>query len=256
MTKKSQRKSVEPISRDDIPRVTVTLTDETAWITRHGPSGEALLTYPARMQDISNAFNRFGACTGLLSADTLFWSSTGGVLRVGIWIEPGKHDILLRGKKLERLTLPLPGLVFIGEGCQYSVYAATQRPAETTDLLYHCPLPNVHENGQICQGNVKFPRCAPDAMTEAIRLFFGSEFNYDLAGKDLIDLLRSLNRRRAFPEKSLRRYGAIGDVIANKIESDDAPFGLDDDDGGGNVRFDDDVWGNEEEEEEEEEDED
>ena len=57
--------------------------------------------------------------------------------------------------------------------------------------LYHCPTPNVHPNGLICQGSAPFPACASDTVEQALSLFLeDSLFNGDLVA----------NRCRSFPE--------------------------------------------------------
>jgi hypothetical protein len=212
------RKTNAPtLERDDVPRVTITLTDETCWLTRHDRCGAPAATYPVDAASIANAFNQFGACTGLLAPETLFWRSRGGQLRIGIWIEPRKHTIHLRtGARLDDLLVPLPGCVFVGSGTHYQIFAATQRPVKDTDPVCQCPLPNVYPDGHICAGSVPFPKCAPGTIGAAAAMFFESEFNHDLAGQATIELLKILHGQRTFPLDQLRRVGTIGEVMADR----------------------------------------
>jgi PRTRC genetic system protein B len=204
------------LERDDIPRMTLTLTDETIWLTRHDRAGAPAATYPVTAANVANAFNQFGADTGLLAENTLFWQSRGGQLRLGIWIAPGKRTLRLRtGKRLDILTLPLPGLVFVGNGTQYRIFAAKQRPQKATDAIFQCPLPNVYGDGKICAGNVPFPKCDASTIGIALGLFFDSEFNHDLAGEETITLLKSLRNKRAFPLSALKNVSTMGDVLTD-----------------------------------------
>jgi PRTRC genetic system protein B len=196
---------------DNIPRVTVTLTDEACWITRHDRSGAPGLTYPAAITDICNAFNRFGASTGLLPVDTLFWSAHSGVLQLGVYLPPARRAVTLHVKaRPETLRVPLPGLLFVGEGTTYKVFAVKERPTTGREALYHVPLPNVHLTGDVCAGTVQFPVASSAAMAHAVELFFDSLFNSDLSGGKvrsgaLLPLLRKLSRNRSarFPAAQL-----------------------------------------------------
>jgi PRTRC genetic system protein B len=248
---------------DMVPRVTLTLTDETIWLTRHDRCGAAAATYPVSMVEVSNAFNRFGARTGLLPADALFWSSIAGSLRLGIWLNPAIRALRIgRGKKVETLRVPLPGLVFVGQGKQYSIYAAQKRPMTDRAQLYQAPLPNVHQNGSICAGNVQFPAASGETIGQAVEMFFESLFNYDLAdGKlrndaNLITFLRGLRKARAFPidrlapsPVTLREVMGMASTNGERTNGYHDPVG---DENDNEIRFDEDVWGNEIDEEDEE----
>jgi len=210
---------------DRIPRVTVTLTDEACWITRHDRTGAPALTYPAAIGEVCNAFNQFGASTGLLPPDTLFWSSRGGVLHIGVWLSPARRTIRLQvTEEVETLTAPLPGLMVVGQGTQYSVFALTERPTTGREMMYQAPLPNVHENGAVCAGNVQFPAASAEMMGQAVALFFESLFNHDLSGGrirtgELLPFLRKLSRSKAgtFPADQLVATGVtVNEFIRGK----------------------------------------
>lgn len=167
---------------DRTPRFTITVTDESCWLTRHDLKGKPATTYPVSMSSLGGAFNAFEASTGLLPENVLFWQRRHDAERVAIWLPPARRTITWRsGKRAEKLSVPLPGFVFIGAGVQYAIFAAPQRPASERDTLYTAPLPNVHADGTICAGNVEFPRCTLGTIQQAADLFFGSEFNHDLS---------------------------------------------------------------------------
>lgn len=247
---------------DRVPRVTVTLTDETCWVTRHDRTGAPGVTYPASIVEVSNAFNQFGAATGLLPPDTVFWSARGGVMRIGVWLPPARQTIHLQVKaNPEALTVPLPGLMFVGQGTQYTVFALTERPTSGHEMLYMAPLPNVHDNGAICAGNVKFPVAEPGTMAQAAELFFESLFNNDLVGGkirngELLPFLRKIGRAKAFPSDQLVETGVtvnefISGARAQSANVYDGDWGGEFDEDG-EFRFDPDVWGNDDDGDEEE----
>jgi PRTRC genetic system protein B len=217
---------VPPEALDCTPRATITLTDETVWLTRHDERGSPVATYPVAANDVAAAFNVFGADTGLLPEHTLFWQMRGGQMRVGVWLPPAKRTIqFAAGRRAVTLTIPLPGFVFVGQGTRYWIHAASKRPATARDWLYLAPLPNVHDDGSICAGTVKFPKkCTPGTISEAARLFFESEFNHDLGASkvqgwsgSLLGFLKSLNRQRQFPAERLAPSAlTIGDVVGQR----------------------------------------
>lgn len=219
MSKRNGKNKFE-IEQDNVPRVTITLTDESVYLTRHDRTGAPGATYPVSAAGIANAFNLFGASTGLLPPDTLFWQSTRGQPRIGVWVAPGVRTLAMRRKRLEHWRVPLPGLVFVGNAKQYTVFAAAERPSREADRLYHCPLPNVYDDGRICPGNVPFPACGPGTMAQAIALFFESEFNHDLAGHATIELLKSLRGKGEFPIGRLRAAGTMGEIITGERSRD------------------------------------
>jgi PRTRC genetic system protein B len=238
--------------------VTITLTDETVWLTRHDARGAPAATYPVSAGDVASAFSDFGASTGLLPADTLFWHSERGQLRIGVWLLPCARRIIFEnGRRAEHLTVPLPGLVFAGQGMQYWIFAAPERPANERAPLYHAPLSNVYPSGLICAGNVRFPKCTPGAIGQAVALFFESHFNHDLGeGKvkragGLLKFLRAIQRETSFPVEELQpAHVTVSDLMAVELEKArlDERDDEDEDDVWGeedNVAFDDDVWVNE-----------
>lgn len=204
---------------DRTPRYTITVTDETCWLTRHDLKGKPASTYPVNLADLGAAFNAFEASTGMLPDGVLFWQRTAQSERVAIWLPPARRKIAWRsGKRVQRLNVPLPGFVFAGAGTQYSIFAAMKRPAKQSNAIYIAPLPNVHGDGHICAGNVDFPRCSLDTIHAAADLFFASEFNHDLSsGKlaslarngaptkedSLLNIYRSLDGAKRFPEQRL-----------------------------------------------------
>lgn len=177
---------------DRTPRFTITVTDETCWLTRHDLKGKPATTYPVNMADLGAAFNAFEASTGLLPDGVLFWQRNAQTERIAIWLPPARRTITWRsGKRAEKLTVPLPGFVFVGDGAKYWIFAAEQRPASVQDVICKAPLPNVHEDGLVCAGNVEFPRCTLGTVHQAAELFFGSEFNHDLSSGKLASLARN-----------------------------------------------------------------
>jgi PRTRC genetic system protein B len=198
-----------PEALDATPRAAVVLTDESAWLARYDARGERTALYPVTAADVATAFNhRFGSSTGLLPEGVLFWQhTTGQGDRLGLWLPPARRTLRFGGR-IASLSLMLPGLVFVGCGARYWLYASPERPS-AAHRLYRAPLPNVHgHDGLICQGSVRFPKCTAATVRTAATLFFESEFNYDLldgnlVGDNPVKTLRSLSKAREFPARLL-----------------------------------------------------
>lgn len=183
--KRRTRDSTEPLpaeALDALPRVALVLTDETMYLTRFNARGGPVATYPVGANDVAGVFHGFGADTGLLPPDILFWQTRQGRVRIGLWLPPAVRALSFpRGRGHHVSKVPLPGFVFVGEGSQYRIFAAPSRPTKPADWLYHAPLPNVHDNGWICQGDVPFPKASLETLSQAAGLFFESHFTDHLS---------------------------------------------------------------------------
>lgn len=174
----------EPIQ---YPRARLDLYEEAVILTRY-EGADRRTSYPVAVDGLVAAFSRVPLSSGLLPANCLFWGRENGQTRIAIYV-PGQRWRLRTAERV--FDVPLPPLVFAGAGEQYRVFAVKRRPRQMPIELYHCPTPNVHSNGAICQGNTPFPVCANDTIGQALSLLLeGSLFNGDLAA----------NRCRSFPD--------------------------------------------------------
>lgn len=167
---------------DRTPRLALVFTEETVWETQFDPKGQPVVTFPVAAHDIASAFNSATADSGLLPEHSLFWQRRQGANRIGIWLPPQVWKLTFEaGRHARAIPVPLPGLVFVGHGHEYAVFAVKARPARSEDLLYRAPLPNVDPSGRICQGSAEFPVCSADKIQQAVRAFFESTFNSHLS---------------------------------------------------------------------------
>ncbi len=224
MTHKSVRAVREPpLSLDELPRLALLFTDESIFLHRFDERGAPIACYRVSPQAVAAALNPFGADTGLLSMDTLFWQSRGGDPRIGVWLPPARRALLYdTGGRARVLRVPLPGLVFVGHRSDYRVWAARGRPSNARDSLYLAPFPNLYPDGRVCKGSAPFPRCEGSTLAQAVRVFFESSFNADLSGgrvrnqrASLFQFWSGLQRRRSFPSDRLVSAGlTLGEVMS------------------------------------------
>lgn len=199
------------IVNDNLPLISVTLTEGDTFLTRYDGKGRPCQSYPVKIADVGMAL-RAGVSSGLLPPDVLFWQIVDNQCRMAIWIQPQIHGLTFnKGRRGQAMTVPMPGFVFVGHGTRYYLHAASTRPA-LGDRLFVAPLPNVFPGGLICAGNVDFPVCDPDTIASAAKIFFDSRFSNHLSERKikakvhetLEQKLRSLHGSQgAFPTKWL-----------------------------------------------------
>jgi PRTRC genetic system protein B len=208
-------------------KVRLDFYSETVLLTRFEEGG-ARTTYPAAVADLAAAFTGIPLSSGLLPPRTVFWSRAGDQDRIGIYRPARVQEVV--NVEAGKLTIPLPPLLFIGHGANYSVYALKGKPDSDDRALFHAPLPNVGTNGRVCRGDVAFPRCSRDAsqpmcsgatIRAALELLLSSRFNnHEVEGKsrrhpgDVRMLWQEIAGRRRFPVGDLVPMGlSLGDVI-------------------------------------------
>ena len=174
------------------PRARLDLYEEAVVLTRY-ESGGRRTSYPVAVDDVVAAFGRVPVASGLLPRNCLFWGRENGETQMAVYV-PGRRWRLQTAERT--FHVPLPPLVFAGAGApgvpgRYRAYAVKRRTQATPFELFHCPTPNVHPDGGVCQGSAPFPAVTGDTIQQALNLFLeGSLFNGDLAA----------NKCRSFPD--------------------------------------------------------
>ncbi|MCZ7671778.1 MAG: prokaryotic E2 ligase family D protein [Chloroflexi bacterium] len=102
--------------------------------------------YPVAVQDVVSACTEITLGSGFLPPNTLFWKQKA----LGLYIPARRWQVRTEKKPHH---VPMPPLVFVGQGRAYSIYAVKKRPLSAQTPLYHLPAPNVFKDGGICQGN-------------------------------------------------------------------------------------------------------
>jgi hypothetical protein len=219
------------------------------FVQREGPHRVAYKF--VSVADVARAFAWENADTGWLPRGLCRWGRT----RRGnfaVWhVPPATYSLQLhrlpeagemRSISLKRtaspfatVSVPLPGLVLIGSGRSYRVFALRDEFAPQAPL-YHAPLPNVYPSGEICFGANTPPALEqPFAIAAAWKLFLESPFNADLiSGKsrsypnDVRLLLLRLNGRRRFPPGELAPAGypsrTVEDALKNIVSECEDPL--------------------------------
>ncbi len=159
----------------------------------HDYAGDIVKTKLVSALDVAHALAReLDLSTGILPADTVWWSRTSTGVRVAVWREPRVWTVRLRESydaKPRRLRLPMPGLVFVCLPARQApyVFAAAARPRSVDDQLFHMPAYNVFTSGRICAGTHAFPADPARIPEEFFRSYFSAT----------ADLARGKSRRHA-----------------------------------------------------------
>lgn len=199
------------------------------------------------------AFNAQPVDSGWLPPGTVRWGEGAfGKYAVG-WLPPGVRRLLVevevteatkRAKKkkaprtqVEEVMVPLPGLVFMGMGREYFVWAVPGTSFDAASPVYHAPLSNVYNDGRICWGSSAPPEVSVETFGEACALFFSSTFNDHLMGRRCrsypndvrVQLLKlAADGAAEYPEDDLipfeHRYAnskaTIGEVVDSRVLRD------------------------------------
>src|ERR1051325_5970561 len=183
------------------------------------------------------AFSGIPVDSGWLRPELVRW----GDGRHGEWaiafIPPGVHELEITNEAegsspLERLHVPLPGLVWFGLGTQYYLWAVKTPQLEPYHEIYRAPLPNVYVDGKICWGLVRPPRATARTLFDAWDLFIKSTFNNHLASgkskrdrEDFRTVLRGVNEicfpptmERIEPDKMRGIYEYVVNGLVRQTE--------------------------------------
>lgn len=215
----------------------IELFDESIIMT-HFAGGKAVKAHEVAPDDLASAFSDIPLTTGLLPVNCLFFARSGSLTTIGIYQPPAMWKLRVVMAEEREYMVPLPGLVFVGRGRAYYVWAARGRigtadSADDTDSadggLYRAPFPNVYDTGRICPGNVTFPECGERTIWKALKLFLESDFNADLRnGKslrykdDVTQQWATLNCTGDYPLDDLvpsRSPDVVSDLLTMKWEA-------------------------------------
>ena len=183
------------------------------------------------------AFSRIGVDSGWLPPEVRRWGHTPRGEYAVMFVPAQKHTLRLvntwegrvPSKRLLKIDVPLPALVFAGIGTTYCLWACRTVPRPEA-AAHVAPLPNVGRDGHICFGDNHPPSAGPDTLTQAWKIFMSSPFNDHLIGdasraypRDVREQLLALAESRAdtYPVDDLVRYrtGTIHEAVQQMLAS-------------------------------------
>lgn len=134
-----------------------------------------------------------------------------GASTQGSWavqfIPPARHRLDL--DRLGKVSVPLPGLLFLGLETTYWLCATTTQTFDPAALCYYAPLSNVYDSLKICWGRNIPPIATAQTIATAWELFITSPFNEHLSyGKSRQHPQNIQTQLLALHQRSGRRYPA------------------------------------------------
>ena len=108
------------------------------------------------------------------------------------------------------LVVPLPGLLLLGAGQKYYLWATLDRAVSEKSKICAAPFPNLNSSGEICFGRNNAPECRLDTIESVWRMILDSPFNGHQAANrcrthpaDARELLINLDGKKNFPKTAL-----------------------------------------------------
>lgn len=171
---------------------------------------------------VREAFSEQTIASGWLPPGVQQWGMNAGGAWMVEWIPPGRQTITLLGPSMpqEPVSVPLPGLIFVGIGSTYTVWAVKEDTFTPTSSVYHAPFPNIRTDGSICFGTNEPPTVASATWAVAWQIFITSPFNGDLItgksrrhGGDIRQALCAVRKKPCYPTSDLIPFKsyAVGD---------------------------------------------
>lgn len=183
---------------------------------------ELTTTKMVSTRDIALAFlHEIPLDSGLLPENALWWSQGKEGIELALWQPPKVWRLALQlepFKPPRRMTLPMPGLIFVCSPARPPrVYAAKKRPKSLEDKIYHAPLFNIFNDGTTCPGTHKFPENVAEIPQSFMVSFFTATAQYKGRSKkypkDLLPLWEEIEGQKKYPLGDLVQIGKVKDIM-------------------------------------------
>lgn len=200
---------------------------EGQYLLRYQENGQIFSKFISS-EAVRNAFSQLPVDSGFLPSGIVRWGSTNKGTFIVKFIPATSNNefTFVEDSQNQILSLPLPGLVLIGIGRQYFLWAVKTKQFDPNAQVFHAPLPNINSWGAICFGNNFVPDVSTGTIEFVCQLFGSSPFNSDsVSGKskafpsDIRKQLHYLHKhqKRSYPLRDLvdypSRYKTIGELI-------------------------------------------
>ena len=130
---------------------------------------------------VKAAFDNVPLDSGFLPTNTICWGINGFGEYLVQYIPPHQQVITLTNltdNRLLTLTVPMPGIVFMGWDLHYWIWSVKDRQITPQTQLFSAPLPNVTNNdGAICFGTTPHSPCSASGIGRSWDGFWSSPFN-------------------------------------------------------------------------------
>ncbi len=149
----------------------------------------------------------FATVKELIPDNILYYDPRPGRLVLVWWQKPSERQ--LSGMYKRAVKYKCPSLIYVLKDDSISIYAmkGIKKPTLKT-ALYHLPVPNIHDDGMVCMGNVKKPKHTVE-ISELVKLwensFWLSKFDEGLISESEFKKLKQAIRMKV-PIKQLKPF--------------------------------------------------
>lgn len=139
---------------------------------------------PVAAESVRQAFSKQSIDTGWLPPGVNRWGNGNKGQWAVEWVAPNVYTLTLQLAGEERIiTVPMPSLIWFGQGSHFYIWAAKQKEFSPDAELFAAPLPNVTaSSGIICFGGKNRNRVEKGGFEKAWELFWAMAFNRDHSG--------------------------------------------------------------------------
>jgi PRTRC genetic system protein B len=178
---------------------------------------------------VRQAFSHEPVDSGWLPAGAVRWGTGSRGDWLAAYRPAARYRLLFAGDGQageQRLTVPLPGLVFLGVGAHYYLWAIREDEFMPSAELFHAPLPNAGHTGLICFGANPHPKVAGGGFEAAWKTFVESPFSdHHRGGKSrsfpddvMGQLLRLAGRgAKTYPRADLVALGCTAEEAVARV---------------------------------------
>jgi PRTRC genetic system protein B len=177
-----------------------------------------LLSEADTKEVLESLLERIPTHTGFIPSEVLSMSSKHIAWTVKGAVRPMYFRPRGTNKKIIKLNVPMPNLLFVATANGFSIaaYKGSRRPTEKTKL-YHAPLMNIYRDAGVCLGSANMPQQLSLDSRKAIEdIIFKTNFSHinheqtlslskTISDKAHLAFWRTLNKEKAtvFPNKAL-----------------------------------------------------
>jgi PRTRC genetic system protein B len=139
---------------------------------------------PIAAESVRQAFSKQSIDSGWIPPGVVRWGHGNKGQFMCEWIAPNVYTMTLQLAGEERLIIvPMPSLVWFGQGNNFYIWAAKQKHFTPDAELFAAPVPNVTaSSGIICFGGKNKNRVEKGGFEKAWELFWAMAFNRDHSG--------------------------------------------------------------------------
>lgn len=176
-------------------------------------AGKPLTTRQARnlFKYLNNTKGQSLTMKGSVPSGRLLYIDPNPATRRLVWWRPSEIRKLRFSEKVGIASgaYRLPALIFDLNGSSLSIFASAEAVVNGDSILYHAPLPNISDTGDLCTGNCKKPnsQLIPEIIAGYESVVYDTKFthfsNTKTAKTNILELYRTLENAKTFPVKQL-----------------------------------------------------